>query len=365
MYPTPLNAGLMSPTIYFGADPEAFVKKDGEIVGSERLIPEEGLVVGVGQGKVIRDGVQVEFNIAPAINIDAVSGNLEQVIMKLREKVGQEPNFEVCFDQVVKISQAELNALSEKSRQFGCAPTFNLYGLPGPSADPATYLFRSGGGHIHLGLSRPIFDERSGIKVSDAPDAPMVYEIDERPRLVGLLDIFVGNTGVLMDRHPLSAERRTNYGKAGEYRLPKYGLEYRVLSNFWLHHPALFGLVIGLSRLATSVLHTSLSSERNYEQEILNQVDLDEVKEAIQGNDLVLAHKNWAKVSAFIRKNVKEYESQFGLTPSMLDRFEFFLKKIEEYGMDYWFPSPPTAAWANPNKKTWTQFLYQECGVQS
>ena len=46
------------------------------------------------------------------------------------------------------------------------------------------------------------------------------------------------------------AKRRELYGKAGAYRVKPYGVEYRVLSNFWLKSPALMQWVYDNTILA-------------------------------------------------------------------------------------------------------------------
>ena len=79
--------------------------------------------------------------------------------------------------------------------------------------------------------------------------------LHEDPLLaVKILDIVVGNTCVIMDRAPSQVERRKVYGRAGEYRLPAHGIEYRTLSNFWLRSYQLTHLVFSLARFAINIL---------------------------------------------------------------------------------------------------------------
>ena len=50
------------------------------------------------------------------------------------------------------------------------------------------------------------------------------------------MDLFLGLQSVVLD----SDERRKElYGKAGAHRIKKYGVEYRVLSNFWIENKGL------------------------------------------------------------------------------------------------------------------------------
>ena len=45
------------------------------------------------------------------------------------------------------------------------------------------------------------------------------------------LDYFLGIPSILLDK---DKKRRPSYGNAGSFRPKPYGLEYRVLSNFWI-----------------------------------------------------------------------------------------------------------------------------------
>jgi hypothetical protein len=58
----------------------------------------------------------------------------------------------------------------------------------------------------------------------------------------------VGVAGVSLAASLDDPIRRVFYGRAGEYRLPTYGIEYRVLSNFWLCAPPIAHLVLDLAR---------------------------------------------------------------------------------------------------------------------
>jgi hypothetical protein len=70
-----------------------------------------------------------------------------------------------------------------------------------------------------------------------------------------MLDLFLGATSVLIDHDPTSAARRILYGGAGNHRpCPKYGVEYRTLSNFWIASPDMVALIYDLTELAMKVV---------------------------------------------------------------------------------------------------------------
>ena len=341
---------LQMPIVKLGTDPEAFLRKGPEIIGSERVVPAEGLK-GRGGVSIVRDGVQLELTVRAATFRDLVARDIGTAFERLKEEIADFEGVEVDFDPVVAISKEELDSLSECSRIFGCQPSYNYYGLEKPDIDGSKYYFRSAGGHIHLGLSIPIFDNGKYTVVGKLENGmeDRRYEIDKRKRLVPILDALVGNTSVMIDRHPLVVERRKLYGMAGEYRLPYHGLEYRTLSNFWLQSYQLMSLMFGLAKMAVGVLHTELVYNDGTEEKLWKLVDQDAVRDAIHNNDLKLAHQNWEGVKAFIKDQV-HYTGGFGISSYNVEKFELFLKGVLDHGLDHWFPEPQLEHWIRMSK---------------
>ncbi len=83
-------------------------------------------------------------------------------------------------------------------------------------------------------------------------------------QLVKQLDYFLGIPSLLLDK---DEERRHLYGKAGAFRPKPYGVEYRVLSNFWLKSPELMRWVYNTTHLAISELMKGNELARHYPQE--------------------------------------------------------------------------------------------------
>lgn len=354
--------------VSLGCDPELFLtSKGGYIIGSERVIPEEGLADmpykdmayytpvqrKFSRYKTVRDGVQIELNPNPSTCRQSLAGEISGCFMLLNNHLLTLPHTKVTFRALVTVRKKELDGLSEKSRLLGCAPSKNLYD-PGASItiDPFTYRKRSAGGHIHLGLL-------------DYTQRPLPAD-----RLCALMDILVGNTCVLIDRDPHAIERRKVYGRAGEYREPSHGFEYRTLSNFWLKHYHLMSFVMGLSRLAVQVLDNTVAPKgyngwRDAESALLSLVDMQRIKKAINTNNLALAAKNFEGVRHFIDQHVPRIGSGGGLESDSLPAFDYFCQKVAEKGLDYWFPADPLTHWLKPNLGGgWESFLSKRVATE-
>jgi len=329
--------------VVFGCDPEFFfATKSGKIVGSEKVIPSGGLpfegrlLYDTGRGSYIQDGVQVEIN----PQAKGCRGNLGNEIgvafRTLRKHLEGMDGLTVSFRSVVEVDKEELASLSEKSRILGCQPSLNIHDKAATIAvNPATFRTRSAGGHVHMGLN--------------------THLIPHAVRLVPILDVLLGNTCVLIDRDPLAAERRKVYGRAGEYRLPKHGLEYRTLSNFWLRSYQLMSFVMGLVRLSNHVLHTTVMNDASArlggpqrwdaEAKLLSYVDMSLIRKAINGNNRDLALKNWEGVKKFIQDHVSNYNNTT-LQNDNTANFELFANLVHERGIEYWFPEDPMEHWS-------------------
>ncbi len=102
---------------------------------------------------------------------------------------------------------------------------------------------------------------------------------------------------------------------------------------------------------------------------------MEKVIRAINTNNLKLAKSQYKYVREFILNHVGA-DDQIGLTQKSLDDFDFFVKKIEEKGMDYWFNEDPMTHWCNlakftgmsftnsNNVKGWEQFLATDVYTQ-
>jgi hypothetical protein len=357
--------------ITLGSDPELFisretgrVRKRKAILGSELVIPEKGLAVDSPQfghcADIVRDGVQIELHpIATSCRanmsnyMQAAFQTLDRQVKEVAKKIEQDINID--FSPVVKPSKGDLLKLSPESRQLGCNPSFNIYGRKHIEKDGLRYLVRSAAGHIHFGSE--IF---KGPKAVDPKD------------FVRIMDVLVGNTCVLMDRDPNASLRRKAYGRAGEYRLPKYGVEYRTLSNFWLHNYRLMSFVMGMTKIAGWLTMWS-RDYRNGRQPspvefLMAKVDLAAIERAINTNDWDLAFANY---NEWVRPFFAELHSyNVGVQQGSLEFFDFFLKKIREaelagneQPLRVWFKEDPLTHWKTKPEghgNGWESFLHGE-----
>lgn len=206
----------------FGADPELFVKKGGQLVSAHGLIKgDKRNPLVVKDGAVQVDGMALEFNVDPAKNFDGFDKNLTSVMTTLKSMV---PDYEFMIQPVAEFGAAYINSQPKEARELGCDPDFNAYtkaANPRPAGDAP---FRTASGHLHIGWTKDV-----------DPQDPTHFEAC--CALVKNLDTFVGIPSLVWDESEAGEaadKRRALYGRAGAFRPKPYGLEYRVLSNIWI-----------------------------------------------------------------------------------------------------------------------------------
>lgn len=164
----------------------------------------------------------VEWNLPVCLNEEAFAqatiDSRMEVENFVRTKVGAALGHEV---ELVRASMMEfpIRLLTHKnSRLFGCSQDFDAYqrGNPCPAISAAMFenaerAIRFAGGHVHIGYENP----------NKVPDFVVVALCDAT---IGLRSISHGDVQGL---------RRKHYGSPGRYRPTRYGVEYRVLSNYW------------------------------------------------------------------------------------------------------------------------------------
>jgi hypothetical protein len=281
----------------FGCDPEIFLRKGGKLVDSSEVVPEDGIkTYAGGPVYVVRDGVQAELQPTHSHTCrEVVRDEIRSALAMLKHACGL--THEIDFTPVVEIDEETYESLPDPSKKLGCMPSRNVYGQAEDISGTSTRT-RSAGGHIHLGLDGRFIEddeyERSG-KVFDG------WQKRPLESLVVLLDILLGNSAVLLDRNEGAVKRRRFYGRAGEYRTPIHGLEYRVLSNFWLRAPLLWSLVSGIARQAVILWWD------NKIDEVVRLVEIADIQNAINHNDRDLALANLKKIAPLMIASFEDY----------------------------------------------------------
>jgi len=202
-------------SVRFGADPELFlITHRGKFVSSVGRIggsKESPRAIDRSGSAVQEDNVAVEFNTRPAsTQKDFVKSILKPLTYLTKFVAGQ--NLQLRIVPSAIFTKEEL--MSPQAMTFGCDPDFNAWTgkeNPPPQAIGRTKRLRTCGGHLHLSWKMP--------------------EPGEREEIIKALDLFLGVPSTFLDGDTL---RRSLYGKAGAYRPKDYGVEYRVLSNFWI-----------------------------------------------------------------------------------------------------------------------------------
>lgn len=202
----------------FGADPEGFIFND-----KDEPVPAALFIPGtkhephkVKQGAIQVDGMAAEYNIDPAKTYSEFVDNNEAVISQLKTFLPK--GYKLKFLPSVTFSQEVFDTTEDEYKELGCSADFNAWTSEvNPPPHPDNPLMRCAGGHLHIGWTAD--EELSTDHINNCND------------LVKQLDWYLGMWSLRCDP---DTNRRSLYGKAGACRYKPYGVEYRVLSNFWV-----------------------------------------------------------------------------------------------------------------------------------
>jgi len=201
-----------------GQDCELFLQKDGQFISAHGAIPgTKHNPYPVKCGAVQVDGMALEINTKPAKTYEQFKNNINTVLFRLSQMI---PNdCEMVFTPTATFTQEHMEEQPFEAVRLGCDPDYNAYtGAENPQPD-GTGLMRTASGHIHVGWTE-------GMDVKDP------LWIDSCAVMAREMDVFLGLPSLLEDK---DHKRRILYGKAGAFRPKPYGMEYRVLSNYWLN----------------------------------------------------------------------------------------------------------------------------------
>lgn len=220
----------------FGSDPEfMLIDKNNRFVSAINVIGNSKTnKLDIGNGhSLFYDNVLLEMNITPGWDIDEVIELFRDAFCRANGVIYPHKKH-IISSAKYPADQCE----HKEAKRFGCEPEFCAYEIAVITPPDCNDTFRSAGGHIHLG------DEAGSYPLMIPPGKNDNSEMDwGRIWVVRMLDLFLGIPSVILDSSEPSVKRRLLYGKAGAHRPKDYGVEYRVLSNFWLSSPKMVRLI--------------------------------------------------------------------------------------------------------------------------
>ena len=206
--------------ILIGSDPEVFLRDKRSIVNAGGRFITRGTKEHpekTAYGAIQIDGIAVELNTNPTDDPKEFASLIKQGMDDVLIRAGN--GILLSERSAVRLSQTFMKTWGGRAcMQMGCDPDFNAW----KDADqnmkpPASIPVRAAGGHIHIGWLKDSYDGEH------MPDAMGV--VKQMDYVLGLWSLREDAKG---------ANRRKLYGMPGAFRLKPYGVEYRVLSNFWM-----------------------------------------------------------------------------------------------------------------------------------
>lgn len=249
--------------ITIGADPELFVKSNsGQLVSAWNLIPgTKANPHPVKHGAVQVDGMALEFNINPADKEATFIRNINHVLEQMRAMI----EHDFYISPVAHFGADYIKAQPPEALELGCDPDFNGWTKEVNVKPNVDAPFRTASGHVHIGYGDDSFPLAAAVACQ--------------------LDYYLGLPSLLVDSDPI---RRELYGKAGCFRPKSYGVEYRVLSNFWLLSKDRMAWVFRNAKKAVvDMLENKIYLPRHGDiQHIINENNLALAKEVIREHNL-------------------------------------------------------------------------------
>lgn len=286
-----INRSVDTLKITLGADPERFVMD----ARTRAVIPVCGWLGGTKHapeqlysslGKIVKgykvqeDNIMAEYNIPPAQGIREFIQNIHTGEQLLQERIYKENPEYILYPYNYARLRRSVLAQHEGALTFGCSPEFDAYEEGAEcervSSDalivadtvewPDPEEMRYAGGHLHLGITS---------KGKYAADIPHYV-------FAAFCDASIGLRSLRYDRQ---GGRRKLYGQAGRYRPTKYGIEYRVLSNYWVTS---FERTSVVAEHAFTLMATLANNTVAYVQNLFDEIPWMEVREAINTENYIV-----------------------------------------------------------------------------
>lgn len=257
-----------------GCDPEFFLREreSGKLISAIPFVKgtkEQPMPLPKG-GNIQRDNVAVEVATDPASTLEQFIANIQNTLSEAVKVLPKNTEIvalpSACFDE----DQLE----DPEAQKFGCDPDYNawtMYENEKPCATDAT--FRSCGAHIHVGSNGE--DENK-----------FLLEIEGKILMIKVMDCLHGVISTVLDSGKEAIDRRQLYGKPGAHRIKwEYGVEYRVLSNYWLKSPVTVMLMYSLTQDALRLIREDKATE------LIGMMGENEVQNTIMSGNVESAMK--------------------------------------------------------------------------
>lgn len=281
---------MRNANITLGADPEFFLRD----VRTGSVVPAIGLLGGTKDKPVQipgappgftmqEDNVMVEFNIPPCTDEYTFADHIRTALNYLDEHVATVTDRRLERDIRPSRLFAHTSLMHSQARQFGCSPDFNAY-RSGADFEPLlpTALeeedgaWRFAGGHVHVGYHEVID--------YDIPHFVVAH----------FMDLFLGASMVEYERE--QGKRGELYGLPGRFRPTSYGIEYRSLSNIWVHD---IGISSEVASNALNVFNFLRESSEAEVAEVYGQLPWPSLRDALIKHD----QNQLGQIRAFISSN--------------------------------------------------------------
>jgi hypothetical protein len=263
-------------SITCGADPEIFLRdaKTKQAIPAFTVLVDKKTAMKRGTEEVpYWDGFQAEFNTVPsgclAYQVDSIARSLKNLVNAAKKTALPRHEVQLSSKTVINLHSSSFKDAKKEHIEFGCMPSYNAYGDYPNLAEGAAVPFRMAGGHLHFGWPETTRPTRERCET-----------------MVKSLDMILGVFTVALFHKYDDKRRRMLYGRAGEYRKPPHGLEYRVLSNAWLMHPVYAHLMFELARRCITVAGNTAFWEATEEEtrDCINNCDLRLAKKLLMRN---------------------------------------------------------------------------------
>tara|TARA_R110000796_G_scaffold236214_1_gene355496 strand:- start:77954 stop:78820 length:867 start_codon:yes stop_codon:yes gene_type:complete len=276
-----------------GSDPEIFLKNEEDdslssvigIFNAGKLDP-----MDIGNGCYVQeDNILAEFNIPPCTSKEAFLESMnyaKDYISLIIAPLSMKLHFassEMATDDIL---------LDEKAHVFGCEPSYNSITENMIEIDPDEIegmKMRSAGFHIHIGFNNDYTDVNGDLIEVEATD-------EERDRIVMFFELNVTLPLLLEDVDDYN--RRKFYGKIGDMRDKKYGVECRSLGGYFLKDDDSIGKIWDLTLKAVKMAKESTISNEELRADISKYINPKEDLDIGKVNELLIKYKKTEYVNS-------------------------------------------------------------------